>query len=157
MDDAMFRGDCGRCAGLCCVLLGFDRGPAFGFDKPAGEACRHLSTDHRCAIHDRLDASGFSGCAHYDCRGAGQIVTAMFAGLEQTPPNRRALDRAFAAARQVQLLRLTLARTPASIARSQVESRLIGALGSYADVLQLDLVAARRDVAGLVVRALTPR
>jgi hypothetical protein len=41
MDDAEFRGDCARCAGLCCVLLAFDRGPLFAFDKPAGIACRH--------------------------------------------------------------------------------------------------------------------
>lgn len=80
MDDASLRADCAHCIGLCCVLLAFDRGPAFAFDKPAAEPCRHLDTADRCRIHAELDRKGFSGCAGYDCAGAGQAVTAMFAG-----------------------------------------------------------------------------
>lgn len=74
------RGDCARCIGLCCVVLAFDRGPLFGFDKPAGEPCHHLDAGNRCRIHAALDAEGFGGCARYDCFGAGQAVTALFAG-----------------------------------------------------------------------------
>jgi hypothetical protein len=60
---------------LCCVLLPFARSADFAFDKPAGEPCRHLATDHRCRIHDRLGESGMRGCVAYDCFGAGQAVT----------------------------------------------------------------------------------
>lgn len=80
MDDATLYADCTRCIGLCCVLLAFDRGPMFAFDKPAGEPCVHLKPDESCAIHHRLEPEGCAGCARYDCLGAGQAVTAMFAG-----------------------------------------------------------------------------
>lgn len=80
MDDASLRADCTRCIGLCCVLLGFDQGPLFAFDKRPGETCRHLDRDNRCAIHRQLEEQGRAGCAGYDCLGAGQAVTAMFAG-----------------------------------------------------------------------------
>lgn len=70
--------DCGRCEALCCVLLPFDEGPAFGFDKPGGVACRHLGPGHQCTIHAHLTERGFSGCAAYSCLGAGQRATALF-------------------------------------------------------------------------------
>lgn len=79
-DDAFLRGDCSRCIGLCCVVLAFDRGPLFAFDKGPGEPCRHLDGCDRCAIHDDLAGRGMGGCAQYDCLGAGQAVTAMFEG-----------------------------------------------------------------------------
>jgi hypothetical protein len=75
MDQAMLSADCGRCAGLCCVALTFDRSSLFGFDKRAGEVCRHLQPDCRCRIHAELERRGFAGCARYDCLGAGQRVT----------------------------------------------------------------------------------
>jgi hypothetical protein len=56
-------------------VLPFARSADFAFDKPAGEPCRHLATDHRCRIHDRLLGSGMRGCLAYDCFGAGQSVT----------------------------------------------------------------------------------
>jgi hypothetical protein len=80
MTDESLRGDCSRCIGLCCVLLAFDRGPLFAFDKGPGEPCRHLDGCDRCAIHDHLADRGLAGCVHYDCLGAGQAVTAMFSG-----------------------------------------------------------------------------
>lgn len=80
MDDADLRADCAKCIGLCCVLLAFDRGALFAFDKGPGEPCQHLRQDNRCAIHTELEAEGCAGCASYDCLGAGQAVTAMFAG-----------------------------------------------------------------------------
>jgi hypothetical protein len=76
--------DCTRCIGLCCVALAFDCGPAFAFNKPANERCRHLlPVVQRCAIHEERDAHGMSGCVRYDCLGAGQRVTAMFARRER--------------------------------------------------------------------------
>lgn len=67
--------DCSRCAGLCCVLLPFRAVDGFGADKPGGSPCGHLLADHRCGIHDSLDARGWTGCTAYDCQGAGQHVT----------------------------------------------------------------------------------
>jgi hypothetical protein len=152
MDDASFRGDCGRCAGLCCVLLSFERGPQFGFDKPAGEPCRHLDACHRCAIHDRLEASGFSGCRHYDCSGAGQVVTAMFEGPERTPATERAIAAAFAIVREVQLLRLALRRMLPSVEATELEQRLAQSLAGYSSLIRLDLADVRRCVVALAGR-----
>lgn len=72
------RGDCARCAGLCCVALPFARSQDFAASKPAGRPCLNLATgpqDFRCTIHTRLRASGWSGCTVFDCFGAGQLVT----------------------------------------------------------------------------------
>ena len=72
--------DCDACAALCCIMLPFDAGPAFGFDKAGGVACHHLSA-HQCRIHAGLAAQGFSGCQRYECLGAGQrVVQEVFAG-----------------------------------------------------------------------------
>jgi hypothetical protein len=143
LDDADFRGDCGRCAALCCLWLSFEPGELFGFDKAAGEACRHLR-GQRCAIHARLARSGMRGCAAYDCLGAGQLATAMFAGLDAAAPSiRRAQERAFAQLRQIQALRLALHR--AGLANGAAERRLAEATTSYAALLRLDLAASRKE------------
>jgi len=154
MSDASFRGDCGRCAALCCVLLSFDRGPHFAFGKAAGVACRHLDRGHRCAIHDRLDASGMSGCARFDCRGAGQVVTAMFRGQDwrRHAPTRRAIATAFLLMREVQSLRLLLLNSAAG-AGSGLASRLEAATTSYPALLALDLGAARSELGAILGRS----
>jgi hypothetical protein len=147
-DDASLRGDCSRCIGLCCVALAFDRGPQFGFDKAAGTPCPHLDDDARCAIHHRLEADGMSGCAGYDCRGAGQIVTAMFdaRSWRDNPATARLMFLAFTKLREVQLMRV-----------------LVGDAGCLADklvpkegwslrlALAIDLAALRREVRALLV------
>jgi uncharacterized protein YjbI with pentapeptide repeats len=69
------RADCGRCAGLCCVVPGFAASSDFAEDKPAGVPCRHLDGAHGCSIHAQLRVRGFVGCTVYDCFGAGQQVT----------------------------------------------------------------------------------
>lgn len=102
--------DCGRCAGLCCVALAFDRGPLFGYDKPAGEACRHLSPTHRCTIHANRAARGFAGCAAYDCLGAGQAATALFSGTLPSESTYRARLTAFRILREVHTLAAALTR-----------------------------------------------
>lgn len=71
--------DCDACEALCCVWLAFDASPAFAFTKPAGIPCRYITPDCRCAIHAKLARRGFAGCAAYDCHGAGQRATALFA------------------------------------------------------------------------------
>lgn len=75
---ASLRPDCARCVALCCVAPAFDAEQGFGYDKPAREPCRHLQGDNRCGIHPALASQGFSGCASFDCYGAGQRATAMF-------------------------------------------------------------------------------
>jgi hypothetical protein len=68
------RADCSRCAGLCCVVPAFRAIQGFGFDKPPHAACRHLTNESRCAIHDERIARGFVACAGFNCYGAGQRV-----------------------------------------------------------------------------------
>ena len=95
--------DCQACAALCCVLLPFDKGDAFAFDKPATEPCRNLA-GHACQIHADLDARGFAGCLRYDCLGAGQrVVQEIFAGQSwrQDASLLPAMDQAFRAMRRL--------------------------------------------------------
>jgi len=67
--------DCANCFGLCCVALPFKASTDFAVDKAAGFPCPNLRDDHRCSVHDRLRPAGFSGCAVFDCFGAGQQVS----------------------------------------------------------------------------------
>jgi hypothetical protein len=69
--------DCARCKGLCCILLPFDADQGFAFDKAAGTPCCNLTPQFSCGIYRDLAHSGFPGCKHYDCHGAGQYVTAL--------------------------------------------------------------------------------
>lgn len=114
-EDASLRADCGRCVGLCCVALAFDRSALFGEDKPAGHACRHLDPEDRCGIHASRARSGYAGCVAYDCQGAGQLVTAMFGGRSwrDCPDGGKAMFAAFAQARRVQDWRHLLASAAA--------------------------------------------
>ena len=146
------RGDCGRCIGLCCVALSFDRGPHFAFDKPAGEACRFLSVEHKCRIHHRLATSGMVGCVRFDCLGAGQLVTAMFPGFApgDSPATSRAMSLAFARTREIQTLRHLLRDTPTNDA-IDLDASLEQATTSYASLLQFDLAAARRATSAIVL------
>jgi hypothetical protein len=74
------RADCNACAALCCVAPQFEVSADFPIRKPAGTACPHLAGDDRCRIHDHLREEGFSGCAAFDCFGAGQRTTQLFGG-----------------------------------------------------------------------------
>lgn len=81
--------DCSKCAALCCVALAFDRSSRFPFDKEAGEPCRNLNCEGRCAIHGDLAERGYMGCVQFHCQGAGPIVTQdLFGGVSwQQQPN----------------------------------------------------------------------
>ncbi|PWJ56317.1 Pentapeptide repeat-containing protein [Quadrisphaera granulorum] len=86
-DRSALRADCGRCAGLCCVLPAFSRSADFAFDKPAGMPCPNLRADARCRIHDELVPRGFPGCVTFDCFGAGQrAVEVVFGQRPGGPP-----------------------------------------------------------------------
>ncbi len=67
--------DCAQCAALCCVAPGFSVSADFAINKAPGQPCPHLGPDFRCGIHERLRPDGFTGCAVFDCFGAGQQVT----------------------------------------------------------------------------------
>jgi uncharacterized protein YjbI with pentapeptide repeats len=96
------RADCSRCVGLCCVAPAFARSADFAVDKPAGTPCTNLQADFRCAIHADLRDRGFAGCTVFDCLGAGQRVTAAFAGRDwRTPGVAAPMFAAFGVARQV--------------------------------------------------------
>lgn len=133
MDVTSLRADCDRCAGLCCVALAFDRGPKFGFDKAAGEPCRHL-LGHGCAIYGERTARGFAGCADYDCYGAGQRATQELSGgrsWRDDPQAAAVLFDAFRALRQAhELLLLLIAaeRLPLSPAERSQRAELCAAL-----------------------------
>ncbi|MDF2984482.1 MAG: oxetanocin resistance protein [Devosia sp.] len=112
MDVAMLRADCARCAGLCCVVLAFDRSALFAEDKPAGTPCIHLGSDCRCRIHASRKQRGYAGCVSYDCLGAGQRATALLIGCAATAVEQ---FEVFAAIhRQHELLTLLHAAGPAS-------------------------------------------
>ena len=114
---AALKADCSACVALCCVIPPFDAAQGFGFDKPAETPCRHLCADHRCGIHDRLEADGFAGCVAFDCLGAGQRLTAMArerfgsADWRDRPEVARWLFAAYPVVRRAQewLAQLTLA------------------------------------------------
>ena len=42
------------------MALAFDASDKFGYDKPAGEPCRHLDVEFRCTIHDKRGDLGFA-------------------------------------------------------------------------------------------------
>ncbi|MFY1671219.1 pentapeptide repeat-containing protein [Plantactinospora sp. WMMB334] len=75
MSGRSLRADCERCFGLCCVAPAFAASADFAIDKPAGRACPHLGADFRCGIHRDLRERGFTGCAVFDCLGAGQRIS----------------------------------------------------------------------------------
>lgn len=80
---AELRADCARCVALCCVAPAFTASADFAISKPAGQPCPNLRGGFRCGIHEQLRPAGFSGCAAFDCYGAGQKVAQhTFAGRD---------------------------------------------------------------------------
>jgi len=157
------RADCERCFGLCCVATAFSASADFAIDKDAGQACPHLQSDFRCAIHRRLRQQGFPGCAVYDCFGAGQQVAQVtFGGQDwrRTPRIAAHMFTVFTIMRQLHelLWYLTEALTlqPAhslhgelSLALEETE-RLTH--HSPDALMELDVSAHRRDVSALLLR-----
>jgi uncharacterized protein YjbI with pentapeptide repeats len=149
------RADCSRCVGLCCVAPAFARSADFAVDKPAGTPCTNLQADFRCAIHADLRDRGFAGCTVFDCLGAGQRVTAAFAGRDwRTPGVAAPMFAAFGVARQVHelLWYLDEARKRAPDPALDAEwARLVDA-----DLAAADVDAARERV-GELLRAASER
>ncbi|HVV33780.1 MAG TPA: hypothetical protein VHC73_11190 [Vitreimonas sp.] len=129
MTQVTLRADCARCAALCCVALAFDRSELFAFDKAAGEPCPHLCGG-QCAIHAVREARGFSGCAAYDCLGAGQyVVQNLFGGAawQDEPALLQPMLRAFAVVRRAHEL-LALLETATRLPLSGAERRRLKTL-----------------------------
>lgn len=140
--------DCGACAALCCELLAFDAGEAFGFDKPAGVRCLHVLPTNHCAIHACLAPAGFAGCAAYDCHGAGPRATRLFA---REVLDDRQRERVFAVLRELHdlmwLLDRAVARCRSADLRAAIGDEIAGldalARGSAESLIAVD-VSARR-------------
>lgn len=71
----MFKANCAKCAGLCCVALYCAKKDGFPKDKEAGIPCMYLQDNFTCEIHTDLENKQMKGCIGYDCFGAGQHVT----------------------------------------------------------------------------------
>ncbi len=112
------RADCAKCCALCCVAPAFDADQGFGLDKPAHTPCVNLDAQFRCAIHEELHARGFPACARFDCFGAGQRVTRLFAGTSwrESPQLARRMFEAYRRYRSLHellvLLGLAIERVP---------------------------------------------
>jgi len=141
--------------GLCCVAPAFARSADFAVDKPAGTPCTNLQADFRCAIHADLRDRGFAGCTVFDCLGAGQRVTAAFAGRDwRTPEVAAPMFAAFGIARQVHELLWYLDE-----ARKRAPDPTLDA--EWARLVDADLAAAEVDAArervGELLRAASER
>jgi hypothetical protein len=126
----LLKTDCSKCAALCCLVLTFDKGEDFAFDKNAFEPCRNLS-GHSCTIHDRLKQEGFRGCVAYDCLGAGnRVIQEVFGGKSwrDEPRLMRVMAEAFAGMREVHK-RIDLLRAAETLSlNAQDEEKRLGYL-----------------------------
>lgn len=158
------RADCGRCSALCCVVPTLTASADFAIDKPAGRPCPNLGADFRCDIHDDLRGRGFSGCATYDCFGAGQHVTqVVFGGRDwrRDPEIAPSMFAVFPVVRQLRELLWYLAEAltfvPAGALRDELDEvrrRTETMSEATADELaELEPAAHRRTVGVLLARA----
>jgi len=155
------RPDCLRCAALCCVAPPFDADQGFGHDKAAGEPCRHLQQDNRCAIHASLIASGYPGCAAFDCFGAGQRVTQRF-GIDAWRQSAEAAAGMFQAYARMRALHEMLAMVTVAkqgVTEKAVSSRLQEVLAGLEQLCEIespvDVVALRQRTVRQIREALS--
>jgi uncharacterized protein YjbI with pentapeptide repeats len=157
------RADCGRCVALCCVAPALTASADFAINKPAGQPCPNLRTDFRCAIHDRLRPAGFSGCAVYDCFGAGQKVAQhTFGGRDwRSEPDLAApMFAAFSVMRALHELlwyiNEALAMSLEEPVRNELNDLFAGTerltQSGYDELVALDLNEYRRDVNAVLLR-----
>ena len=157
------RADCGRCVALCCVAPALTASADFAINKPAGQPCPNLRTDFRCAIHDRLRPAGFSGCAAYDCFGAGQKVAQhTFGGRDwRSEPDLAApMFAAFSVMRALHELlwhiNEALAMRIEEPVRNELNDLFAGTerltQSGYDELVALDLNEYRRDVNAVLLR-----
>jgi hypothetical protein len=151
------RADCSRCAALCCVVPAFAVSADFAINKPARQPCPNLTASFQCSIHDRLRPAGFSGCAAFDCFGAGQaVVQKTFGGRDwkSDPDVAEPMFAAFPVMRQLHQLMFYLNEALALTPADPLPARLGEFLAATADMARSqpeDL--ASLDVAGHRERA----
>lgn len=146
------RADCAACVALCCVGPAFDAAQGFGYDKPAHQPCRHLGPAHACTIHAERADRGFGACEAFDCHGAGQRVTALFAGAswQDGPAVAARMFVAYARMRGLHEL-LVLLSAARQRAQDAGAAEQVAALARRVEVLCTGApdVLAREDVAAL--------
>ena len=149
--------DCAGCAALCCVMLPFDAGTAFGYDKPALRPCVHL-TGHLCLVHDRLAEAGFSGCVRFSCFGAGQrVVQQVFGGASWRQDAgllepMAAAFRAMRALHEAQAMLMAAQDLHLSAGDEAERLRLVAALDAGRQWTEASLAAFEAGSLGLEVR-----
>jgi len=161
------RTDCTKCEALCCIAHSFEAGSAFAFDKPAGVPCPLLTAANTCSVHEDLALRGMTGCARYDCLGAGPyVVQNLFAGRSwrRDPAIASEMMAAFSRVKQIHEMiallmtaaeRLPLARTDEARRRALLE-RLAPAQGWTPETLaRAPLDELLRDVRAFL-RGLRP-
>ncbi|MGA8247596.1 MAG: pentapeptide repeat-containing protein [Nocardioides sp.] len=154
--------DCTSCFALCCVLLPFAASSGFGIDKPGGTPCPHLAGDDRCRIHATLREDGWSGCATFDCFGAGQQVSQVtYGGVSwRDHHNLGEMAAVLSVMRPLHEMLWHLAevarRSPDPVA-AELEAELVGLTGATPDeLLGVDLDALQ-DRAGAVLESASRR
>ncbi len=153
MQYEVFAADCGRCFGLCCVALSFQRSADFGHDKPAGQPCHFLEPSFGCRIHSQRDALGYEGCEAFDCLGAGQLASAEFAGKnwQRDPVQARLLYARFADLLKLQEIRSALVEAGALDLDEDAETERLQLLDSLAS--DQGTMTAPRNLSDVVARA----
>lgn len=147
-----FSADCGKCFALCCTALSFQRGSQFGHDKLAGEPCQYLAGDFRCKIHARREQLGYDGCEAFDCLGAGQRASAIFAGenLRRDPAIARRLYASFSLLLRIQEMRRALKTAADLDLRADLHDERLELLGT----LSAQGESRREDIADEASRTL---
>jgi hypothetical protein len=147
-----FSADCGKCFALCCTALSFERGRQFAHDKAAGQPCHHLANDFRCTIHTRREQLGYDGCETFDCLGAGQRASAIFAGenWRREPTIARRLYASFSLLLRIQEMRRAL-ETAADL---DLHARLDEERLALLDTLSSQGESRREDIADEASRTL---
>lgn len=139
---------------MCCEATSFEASEDFAFDKPAGSRCRFLRRDCRCGIHPELAARGMSGCAIYDCYGAGQRVTRAFAHARDATLER---NEAFLRLRVVHELLWLLTEAAQRCAQPELESELAAEIEALDAFRPETLLEAELHAHEQVTRALLRR
>ncbi|MGL5676802.1 MAG: pentapeptide repeat-containing protein [Cellulosilyticaceae bacterium] len=157
--------DCKNCSGLCCVALYCSKIDGFPENKDAGVPCKHLEADFKCDIHGELIEKNLRGCLNYECFGAGQKVTRMYAdkgGWEQNPSQRAEIYQVFLGVTQLYQMRWYLLQAlelHVSSERDGAIEKLIQENGEIVEqepkkILSYDLEAYRERV-NVLLKALT--
>lgn len=157
MSEIEFQSDCDHCFGLCCVALAFSRSDDFGHDKVAGEPCFHLDANARCSIHARREQLGYEGCEAFECLGAGQRASAVFAAQNWRRDSAvaRLLHARFALLLKLQEMRRALVEAAELALPGDIEAdrqvlleRIVTLADSHADSVDLpsqDVLAEAQD------------